>query len=100
MMRGLAPLLSGFAIWALAFVALYALQALGCAWGWPEGAHRTALVSMWLTTIGGLAMLLLAQRKRATPEGALRRSGTIITLAAIAATVATYFPVTFVALCL
>lgn len=101
MIRGLAPLLTGFAIWALAFVALYALQALGCAWGWPAGAHRTALVCLWLATLGSLVMLLLAQKKRpGDADRPMHREGLTITLVATAATMVTYFPVTFITLCL
>ena len=40
MTRALRPLLLGFLIWCLAFVALYAVQALGCTWAWPEATHR------------------------------------------------------------
>lgn len=94
------PLMLGFSIWALAFVALYALQALGCAWGWPEGPHRLVLIAVWLATLMLLAAALWWQRKGATgADATIRRAGLIGSAAALAATVLAYFPVTFATMC-
>ncbi|UXN74058.1 hypothetical protein N8D56_01650 [Devosia sp. A8/3-2] len=55
-------LFAGFSLWALAFVMLYALQALGCAYGWPQ--HRLILVGAYL-----LALLAMAWLAWTTPIG-------------------------------
>jgi len=101
LIRPLWPLLLGFAIWCVAFVALYAMQALGCIWGWPEGTHRLVLVAIWGASIGilGLVLLLLWRRPQTMPAS-VRRAGILITTAATAATCVTFFPVTFATLCL
>lgn len=39
--RALLSLVAGFTVWSAAFVLLYALQALGCAYGWSQ--HRLVL---------------------------------------------------------
>lgn len=94
-------MLIGFVIWAIAFIALYALQALGCIWGWPEAMHRTMLVSIWIVGLGLLGAILLWQwRQPADAHPTLRYAPILSTLAAMAASVATYFPVTFATLCL
>lgn len=41
-------LVTPFVIWSFAFVALYALHALGCARGWPPEVARGGLVAAWL----------------------------------------------------
>ena len=38
----LISLVAGFTVWSVGFVALYGLQALGCAYGWPT--HRAVLI--------------------------------------------------------
>lgn len=102
MTRRLWPLLTGFGIWSLGFVALYALQALGCVWHWPESAHRLALLTIWLVTLALLALWLMHQRHSGAGEGdtLLRRCAMLATLAAIAASVLTFFPLVFTSLCI
>jgi len=41
--RRLWLLAAGYGAWCSALVAIYALHALGCAFGWPAGALRTGL---------------------------------------------------------
>jgi hypothetical protein len=71
MIRHLWPLLAGFTLWALAFILLYALQYLGCYFGWAPAAHRTALVVGYVMSIAALAGALLVQlallRRRGPP---------------------------------
>lgn len=100
MIRVLWPLLIGLGIWSVGFVLLYALQALGCVWSWPEGPHRLVLVAAWLATLGVLGGTLLFQRRSARPDRAIERAGIIATIVAIAATVVTFAPATFASLCL
>lgn len=100
-MRKFWPSLIGFIIWAVAFIALYALQGLGCAWGWPEAMHRGVLLAAWISTLALLGLVLAWQVRR--PPGAEklnRRVGISLTVVATAATVVTYFPVIFASLCL
>ncbi len=52
----------GFTVWCLALVALYALHSLGCAFDWPDGPLRTALVA---TFVGFLAILGWMWRRQA-----------------------------------
>jgi hypothetical protein len=99
MTRGLFPLLAGFTLWTLAFVFLYTLQALGCVWGWPDSIHRASLVGMWVVTLGGLGLFWFFQSRRAD-RNVIERAGLVATVAAIGATIVTYFPVTFATLCL
>ncbi|MCW5721064.1 MAG: hypothetical protein KIS86_07975 [Devosia sp.] len=101
MIRPLWPLLAGFSLWALAFIGLYAVQALGCVWSWPEGPHRGALVTIWLATLVVLGALLVFQaRKRGPGKTPASMMGIAATIAAIAATIVTFFPVLFSSLCL
>ena len=39
---------AGFGVWCLALVVLYALHAIGCAFGWPAGALRSSLVLVFV----------------------------------------------------
>lgn len=41
-------LTAGFAVWCSALVILYALHAIGCAFGWPAGPLRATLVLLLL----------------------------------------------------
>jgi hypothetical protein len=41
-------LAAGFGLWGSALVLLYALQALGCAFGWAEGPLRMGLAGLLL----------------------------------------------------
>lgn len=47
----------GFIIWSVAFVALYAANAIGCEFGWAEGMQRGLLIGMAAGFLGisGLA---------------------------------------------
>jgi len=99
--RALRPLLLGFLIWCLAFVALYAVQALGCTWAWPEATHRLILVAIWLAAVAGVALILVAQWRRPfSTEGLIRQVQLWGPMVPLAALLATYFPVTFASLCL
>lgn len=100
MIRKLWPLLLGFTIWALAFVALYTLQALGCLLHWPEFWHRALLIALAIATIAALAALLISQRRTAsTASPPIQTTSQALTLAAIAASIVTFAPVLFVSAC-
>lgn len=94
------PLLIGFCIWALAFIGLYALQALGCVWNWPEALHRGVLMSVCVFTLAMLLVLLRWQLRRyATNRTAIDRAGLWLTLAATVASAVTFVPSLFLSLC-
>lgn len=97
----------GFIIWSAAFVVLYAINAVGCAFGWEETLQRGILIAI---TLGFLGLTALAGwmayrylQGKAQIEGEPGPSlGTISTygcLAAFAATICTFGPVFVVSLC-
>ncbi|MHA6297173.1 hypothetical protein [Devosia sp. CAU 1758] len=95
---GLVQLIAGFLVWSLAFVVLYALQALGCALGWGMW-HRPLLIAAYLTFL--VPMLWLATRPRSPHEPADMLSVTALwaNRAALLAGVLVFMPVTFASLC-
>lgn len=46
----------GFIIWAIAFVTLYAINAIGCEFGWAEGTQRGVLIALAAGFLGGSAL--------------------------------------------
>ena len=88
--------LIGPCLWALAFVAIYALHGVGCAWGWPAVAtplgslHQVVLVGSFVLALLGTGYALWAM-----PRG----TGTKAQIVAIggwigfAGTLLTLFPV-------
>ena len=78
--RGLLGLVAGFLVWSSAFVVLYGLHALGCAWGWDARTAgvgslgsvtllRLVLVGAWALHLALAAGLLLAARRLARARG-------------------------------
>ncbi len=55
--RRLAPLALGLGIWALGFVVIYAVQGLGCAFGWDRVA--VGGLSLLRLLVGGLVLATL-----------------------------------------
>jgi len=94
------PLLAGFTIWLSGFAMLYAIQALGCLWFWPEPWHRTLLIAMAIGIIVALVILLAWQnRNRRSPLQALDTAGLALTALAIAASAITFAPALFSSIC-
>ena len=104
MIRHLWPLLAGFALWALAFSALYALQYLGCHFGWAPMTHRIALIvgyAVAVATLGGaLALQIAFVRKRGQAATQIDRTGVGATLAALGATAISFAPTLLASACL
>ena len=98
MNRALWPLLAGFTLWSVAFVALYALQALGCLGHWDKAIHRLVLVGCYAAFLLGLAATLIWQRRTAGDD-IIARIGIWATIAALAATAVIFAPTLFVTLC-
>lgn len=104
MSRTLWPILPGFSLWALAFIVLYAMQYLGCYLAWDPALHRTLLIAAAIVSVallaGCLALQLKAPSSPRTAPTSIDRIGVGATIAALAATVVTLAPVTFVSICL
>jgi len=66
-------LAAGFAVWASALLALYAIHGLGCAFGWPSGPVRVAL---GLVLIAHLAVAALMWRHLAGASKSLDATAT------------------------
>jgi hypothetical protein len=99
-MRALVLLVAGFTIWAAAFVLLYALQALGCAFGWGEW-HRPILIAAYLASLLPLVVLSLKKPyETGEPQTSLSRSALWANRAALGAGILAYLPVTFVTVCI
>jgi len=98
MNRTLWPILLGFSLWATGFVALYAVQHLGCFWGWPPAVHRTVLVLFYAAGLAALGALLIRQRQTAGSH--LGAIAVTLTVAALAASAITFAPALFISACL
>ena len=109
----LALLFAGFTLWAAAFVTLYALLSLGCAWRWetvalgPVSQQRAALVGVWLAYAGAAAALAVWTRSRARrladagdPSTFLARASFWTNGVAFGATVLNFLPVLTLSTCL
>lgn len=98
-------LLAGFAIWALTFVALYGLHAVGCSAGWqqlslgPVNALRLGLVGTWLLCLLALALLVFRRIGSVRRGEALARISLWATSAATVAALLTFAPLLVVRLC-
>ena len=104
MSKQLWPLLTGFTLWALAFIALYGLQHLGCYFGWAPAQHRAVLVAGYVVSLlvlgGYLALQIGALRRNRPAATALDGIGVGTSVAALVATAITMGPVAFASLCL
>jgi hypothetical protein len=92
-------LAAGFVLWSSAFIALYGIQAVGCAYDWPLVLHRAALGLVLVAHLAALGLLIAkAPRER---ERQFLADVTVWTLwAALAATVLTYSPALALTACL
>lgn len=96
MIRALVPLLAGFVVWSAAFVGIYALQAIGCAMGWPSGLLRGLLATgAAVAALACAGIVVLAFRQR----GILRLSAVCAAVAALVATVLTFSGVFWMQVC-
>ena len=104
-------MIAGLAVWGLAFNALYATQALGCAMGWdamsvgPANLHRTTLAAVLAAflTAHALVVLKARQRRAECPAEGGQRLATAVALstawAGLGATIVTGAPVLTLPLC-
>ena len=83
-------LIAGFALWAVAFIALYALQALGCRYGWgavsfgPIDLHRAVLIAAYGLVLASASVLVIYASRRPS-TGFLSDIGRYLNLAALVA---------------
>ena len=97
--RALVLLVAGFTAWSVGFVTLYALQALGCAYGWPQ--HRLILIVAYGVSLLPLVWLALLKPSEAgEPANMLSVAALWANRAALAAGVLVCLPVVFVSACL
>jgi len=93
----LVRLVAGFVVWSVAFVVLYAAQALGCAYGWGDW-HRPILWLLFLLALVPMAWLALPG-PRHDHQHALHTAAVWTNRAALLAAVLIFLPVTFASLC-
>ncbi|QQC67244.1 hypothetical protein [Paraburkholderia ginsengisoli] len=109
--RPLAPrrlwwLAVGFTIWCVALVILYALHAIGCAFGWPTGPLRVSLaiiLLLHLVAIGWLWRYRAAAIRDPGPERISTFMHTVVIwtlIAALVATVITFGPALLLTTCI
>lgn len=103
-------LIAGFTVWSIAFVALYAMLSVGCAFGWhlmpvagPVTVQRIVLVALFALSIGAAVgtVVLARAASRAEPRGSpdLARIGMLAAWAALASSVVNFGPVFFLSAC-
>lgn len=96
--RALILLVAGFTIWSGAFVLLYGLQALGCAYGWPY--HRLVLIAAYAVSLTPLGWLALRHPYRTgEPATGLSVAALWANRAAFVTGVLVFLPVVFVSMC-
>jgi hypothetical protein len=97
--RALLLLLAGFTVWSAAFVILYGLQALGCAFGWGEW-HRPIFIVSYVLSLLPLAWLAWPRPRAGSPTTPLTVSAVWANCAAPGAGILVFFPVNFVSTCI
>jgi len=94
----LVHLVSGFVVWSLGFVLLYALQALGCAYGWSQ--HRLWLISALVAVLVPLAWLAWRPLRTGPEASSLATAALWANRAALGAAILVFLPVTFASTCI
>lgn len=97
--RAIVLLIAGFTVWSFAFVGLYGLQALGCAFGWSQ--HRLILIVAFIVSLLPLGWLSLQKpHGENEPATSLGVSALWANRAALAAGILVFLPVTFASACI
>jgi hypothetical protein len=95
---------AGFALWGSALATLYALHAVGCAFGWSGSSVRAGLAALLVGHLALIAALialsLRATRARGTTAALVRRVGLWTLSAALIATAITFAPPIALTACL
>lgn len=107
----------GLVIWSSAFVGLYGLLSIGCAFGWdtmalgPASLLRWLLVALWLAHLGAIGALFLVCRRLVRGAGGrdpgareidvfLSRAALAATVVSLAVTIVNYAPILGLTICL
>lgn len=98
----------GFVLWSVAFVTLYATNAIGCAFGWPEGIQRGVIVGLlvfFFAVTGGYALwthrhLKRAEANESRPGPSLACIALYAACAAFAATIGSLIPGLAISMCI
>lgn len=101
-------LVVGFILWSTGFVSVYAANAIGCAFLWPEPVQRGVLLALFalhLLLLGGFALWARRRLARARPEETrpaylLDYLGLGTGLAALASTLFVLLPSAVLTLCI
>jgi hypothetical protein len=95
---------AGFALWGSALATLYALHAVGCAFGWSDWALRAGLFALLAAHLAAIAALIIVATRAGKADGAtaslVRRVGLWTLWAALVATVLTFAPPVALTACL
>lgn len=107
----LLSLAAGFSLWAIAFVVLYAMLSVGCAFGWDEAGvvlglslqrlQLLLLIGIFLALHVALVIRLSVRQRRsgAATDRFLRSAARLAAIAALAASLFTYFGAVFLTTC-
>lgn len=104
--RHMLVIVIGFIFWSAALVALYATNAIGCAFAWPLVVQRWVMIALAVFCSGsmlGVAGWSVAHWRRAVkaaqPIPSLARIGALASAAALGATIFVSAPSFFVSMC-
>lgn len=90
---------SGLIVWAIVFSLLYGIEGFGCAQPWDDQTLRIILMSVWLSTLIGLAWL--SWRWLPTRKGTeIDRLPGVIAFIGLVSTAWTGFPVAVLSTCI
>lgn len=102
-------LVAGFVAWSAAFVGLYALLSVGCAYGWHNAEFigglsilRAVLLAGFvasLVLVAGIAWLTKIWREGGRIERFVASTSYLLSLAALGSTFLTYLPAAFLTQC-
>lgn len=106
-------LVAGLVVWSSAFVSLYALLSIGCAFGWedrsfgPVSVQRAVLLGVWFAHLAALGLLVtwVWRRKRRMGNGDetagfFARAALAATVVSVAVTLINYAPIIGLSTCL
>ncbi|WP_116811377.1 hypothetical protein [Steroidobacter cummioxidans] len=100
--RRLLLLAAGFILWAGAFLTLYGVNAVGCAFAWPRPLQRgilLTLLALHIAALGYLAWYCWQQRRAHDRMRFVEYVGFGATISALAATLLTFAPSLVLTLC-
>ncbi|SFN46556.1 hypothetical protein [Variovorax sp. OV329] len=82
-------LAAGFVVWCIALVALYALHAIGCGFGWSAGTLRWSLILVFAAHLAVIGWMW-GNFARAAPGPEAGATGLFLHMAIVWATIAAF----------